>query len=137
MDKKSINESQHKVGELIYVSMISDLCELNKQHEIILSTTKSYVQDSQFDFDKRWNVFIKAGELGLIPTDSCYFEPEGLDWNKTSLYDDFYIDKYQTYDVKTMLEHAIENKLIENDEDIIKFKESCMTQFIYSAENDW
>lgn len=101
-------------------------------------TIKEYVQDKSIDLNDRWEVFCKAGNLGLIGINNTYFEPNGLNWDKLTLYDNFHIEKYKQYKVDNMLEQAFEDGLFEDEEfDILKFKESCMQEFIFEAINYW
>lgn len=102
-------------------------------------TVKEYVQDKSIDINDRWEIFCKAGELGLIGINQFYFIPDGLrDKDNISLFDTFYYEKYQRYKVTDMLISALEDGLFEDEEfDILKFKESCMQKFIYEATNDW
>lgn len=102
-------------------------------------TVKEYVQDKSIDINDRWEIFCKAGELGLIGINQFYFIPDGLeDKENISLFDTFYYEKYQQYKVTDMLTLALEHGLFEDEEfDILKFKESCMQKFVYEATNDW
>jgi hypothetical protein len=113
---------------------IEDLKKFSINKKLLSTSVKEYVQDVSINLENRWEIFCKAGKLGLIETEYYCFYPNGIDWNSVSLYDDFYIDKYQTYDVLDILERGIDDNIDINQ---IEYKESCMQEFIFKAINEW
>ena len=103
--------------------------------ESVASNLKEWVKDKSIPLEERWELFIKSG-LGVY--DSFYHNFPGIDWNKKTLYDDFYMEKHTTRDVIYFLD------IIEGDDDIewdnekdIAFKEYFLEKFIVGFENDW
>ncbi|MCP4255000.1 MAG: hypothetical protein GY775_16660 [Candidatus Scalindua sp.] len=97
---------------------------------------KEYVQDKTIDLENRWEVFCRAGNLGLIGTNTMFFHPKGVtfNWGAGTLEDLFHIRIGQGYDVVQLLKDCQEGNLISS---VIEYKESCMQEFIFEAINDW
>lgn len=101
-----------------------------KLKEELKKELKEYVKDKKIPLEERWELFVKS-KLGNHSR--YYYEFEGIDWNRYTLYDDFYTDKYAQITVDAMLETARELE----DFDEIAFKKDVLNKFIYSFENDW
>lgn len=112
--------------------------EVKKLKKELQFNIKDFVKDTTIALEVRWRIFCKSGELEIIPKYGYYYHPKGLNWDKIALYDNFGIDRDQTYNVSSLYDDAIKNGLFkEGDENSILFKESCMRDFKYSCENDW
>lgn len=90
------------------------------------------IQDKHLSLDSRWDIYLKYGKE-FLPIDSYYFEPEGIDWNKYTLFDNFYCDKYATMTVDSMTEQIEQNGF---EVDWIKYKESWLQKGIWGFMND-
>lgn len=99
-------------------------------------TVKKYVQDKSIDLNDRWEIFCKAGNLGLLGTHTYYFHPKGVEfkWNREYLEVVFYIRKHEGYDVIQLLADIKEKDLLTSEEE---YKESCMQEFVFEAINNW
>jgi len=110
--------------------MLQSIEKVIKTVEDLVGECKEYVQNIDNSLEDRWDLFIKVGQY--IPIESYYFLPDGLE--NYSLYDDFYKDKFQVYNMEQLLETIEEGSL---DVNIEIFKESCLSSFIYSCVNNW
>jgi len=104
--------------------------------ETLTTALKEYVKDKSIPVDERWEAFIKAD---VAPIDGTYHDPDGIDWNKYTLYDDFYCDRYATIKANSILELC---KDMASDEegfeyDPVAIKEYFMDNFISGFINDW
>lgn len=118
--------------------MQEKLDTLKNNIQNIVKDVKEFVQNKDNSLTERWNIFCKTGELNILPKDDSYFEPNGINWNEYSLYDNFGIDKYQSYTVLDLEEKALDSKIFQkDDEDHIKFKESYLKEFIWEATFNW
>lgn len=70
---------------------------------------KEWCKDKSIPVDERWELFLKSG---LGKEDGRYHRPNGLNWNKLSLYDDFYLDKYAWISVESMFNRAKEKSFL-------------------------
>jgi hypothetical protein len=119
---------------------MDNLKELISQHkkerELLIEKLKDYCKDRTIPLEERWELFIES-DLGEI--DNYYHEPDGINWNKYTLYDDFNCDKYATIDVKGMLKTC--KKVLVDDEnftfDEVVFKEYFLNKFLKGFINDW
>jgi hypothetical protein len=75
-----------------------------KEKESLIKEFKKWVKDKNIPLEERWDLFVKSG-LGVH--DNYYHKPKGIDWDKYTLYDDFYIDRYATISCDRMLERAL------------------------------
>lgn len=116
--------------------MIKDLQKrielFNKAKENIKSDLKNFVVDKSYPLNERWDLFIES-DLGEHT--NYYAEFEGI--NSDRYYDDFYIEKYETVQVKYLLKRGIEKQILDSDYKINMFKEDVLTQFIKSFEYSW
>lgn len=117
------------------VNRINKYLDLQKK---LKQDMKVWLKDGGVSFDLKWNTFI-ASELASI--DSNYHHPDTIDWNKTTLYDDFYCDKYGTIKADSFIERCEELKnknhegFINYDSD--KVKQYFMDSFISGFINNW
>lgn len=114
---------------------------LDKQIDLFLHIKRltkeefiKFIQDTKhIPLDLRWNLYLKHGEM-LLSIDSYYFEPDGIDWNRHTLFDDFCCDKYATMTVDNMTKQIEEKNLEVN---MNEYKESWMQKGIWGFINDW
>ena len=73
------------------------------------------------------------------PIDDFYRNPPGINWDKTTLYDDFYTEKRETLLANNMLNIIIDKRdqFDWDEEKEIKFKESFLQDFCKGFVNDW
>lgn len=111
--------------------------ELKNIEDGIIEQLKATVKDKSQPLEERWQLFCDARKGERRP---FYIQPAGLDWDKVTLFDDFYIDRYQTVWVTDWYEQCIEMR----DSEDIKlqfdgdaFREWILEMFIWSFVNDW
>lgn len=102
----------------------------------LINRFKAWVTDKSVPLEERWELFIKS-DLGDIST--YYENPPGIDWNKHTLYDDFYYDKYATCKAKDILERVQEEeeKFSWDENKEVEFKEFFLNKFLKGFINDW
>ena len=107
-----------------------------KDIEALKLQFKEWCKDKTVPLDERWEVFIKS-DLGDI--DDFYRNPPGINWNKKTLFDDFYTDKRSTLSANDMLNIIIDEpeKFDWDEEKEIEFKESFLQDFCKGFINDW
>lgn len=115
-----------------YDYLKGELILFNKQKEELTQKVKSFCQNKEHPLSDRWNLFI-GSDLGKYK--EFYIEFEGI--NSDRYYDDFYIEKYETVEVKYLLERGIEEQILDSDDKINAFKEDVLKQFIKSFKFDW
>jgi len=116
----------------------AELKEFEKHKNKFLTFLQEYVKDTNIPLEDRWNLFVEAGKSGIIKEDLFYHKPDGIDWKVNTLYDTFYIEKYESVKVDKLLEKSIENEIIikgSKEEDL--FKEYFLSNFVYSFKNNW
>ena len=106
---------------------LKDHIEVKRKHFL------DFIRSTEIPLNLRWNLYLKYGKE-FLPIDSYYFEPEGIDWNKHTLYHDFYCDKYATMTVDSMTEQIEQNEF---EVDWIKYKESWLQKGIWGFIHDW
>lgn len=86
-----------------------------EQRKVLQSEFKQWVKDESIPLQVRWDLFI-ISELG--DDEHCYVNPPGINWNRVSLYDDFYLDKYAVCKVESFIDmfKDITDDLIEHGE---------------------
>jgi len=97
---------------------------------------KEYVQNKENSLDDRWNLFIYAG---LGEHQSWYHKTKGIDWNKYSLVNDFYLEKYETITAESFVEMC-EDMEIDKDHhqiNIEEVKEDFLDNFLWQFKFDW
>jgi len=114
-----------------------------EQKEILKSELKQWVKDESIPLQERWDLFI-ASELG--DDYSWYLKPTGIDWNRVSLFDDFYLEKYSVCTVQDFIDTYQENVDDREDEEDNPY-ENCSVEilqryfmidkFVKSFKNDW
>lgn len=109
------------------------LYRFKEDHQKCKELLLSMVQNEALGQDERWRLYMKYGEL-LLSIDPYYFDPDGLNWDNLTLFDDFYCDKYETMTVDNMTKR-IEEKGFEVDWNL--YKESWMQKGIWGFKNDW
>lgn len=118
--------------------MIKELEILEKTIKDIQPKVKEFIQNKDNSLEERWEVFLNAGIMGVIPSDTCYFKPEGINWEEGSLFDTFYTSKYQNYNPCMLEKMALEENLfLKDDKNHNLFKESYMEKFIFTVINNW
>lgn len=92
-----------------------------------------FIYDLKNNYEDRLEVYKKVNHL--LPINPYYENFDGVDWNKSTLYDDFYCDKYSTFTFENLL-NFIDNK----NEAILDPKaaiEYFMIKGIQGFINDW
>ena len=115
-----------------YDYLKGELTLFNKQKEELTQKVKSFCQNKEYSLDDRWNLFISSN---FCEPECWYAEFEGI--NSDRYYDDFNIEKYETVEVKYLLERGIENQILDSNDKINAFKEDVLKQFIKSFIFDW
>jgi hypothetical protein len=97
---------------------------------------KKWCKDKTIPLNERWDVFIES-KLGTI--DSFYRNPPGINWNKKTLYDDFYTEKRETLAANDMLDMINQefDTFDWDEQKEIEFKESFLQDFCKGFINDW
>lgn len=106
---------------------LKDHIEVKRKHFL------DFIRNAQIPLNLRWDIYLKHGEM-LLSINTYSFEPDGIDWNKYTLFDDFYCDKYATMTVDSMTEQIEQNEF---EVDWIKYKESWLQKGIWGFINDW
>jgi sulfur relay (sulfurtransferase) DsrC/TusE family protein len=92
---------------------------------------KEYLKDDSFPLDERWDMLVKSG---LGEEEEAEFE--GVDWDRHSYYDDFYMERGSSASIKFLYDKCVDNNLfMEGGEKL--FKEDCVKNYISSFKNDW
>lgn len=113
-----------------------------KLKEKLTTQLKEWVKDESVSLEERWSVFIKSG---LGKDDTYYISPDCIDWNRVTLYNNFYLDKYAVCSAERFVEKALDNQEYykgDNNpyednlkEKLIRF--FMIEKFMKSFENDW
>ena len=115
-----------------YDYLKGELTLFNKYKEELTKKVKEYCQNKEYPLDDRWNLFINSN---FGKHKEYYAEFEGIDSDR--YFDDFYIEKYATVEVKYLLERGIDKQILDSDDQINTFKEDVLEQFIKSFIFDW
>ena len=115
-----------------YDYLKGELTLFNKHKEELTKKVKEYCQNKEYPLDDRWDLFINSN---FGKHKEYYVEFEGINSNR--YYDDFYIEKYETVQVKYLLKRGIEKQILDSDYKINMFKEDVLTEFIKSFEYNW
>ena len=120
------------------IDKITLMKQLIKERDTLLSAIdtqmKEIVTDQSIPLDERWELFISS-DVGL--KDSCYHEPDGINWDKMFLFDDFSISKYETVTAKSFVDQC-EDKIKDGKEiDLTEVKKYFLKHFVKSFKNDW
>jgi len=113
-----------------------DLKEIIDISTTLTEKVKTYVTNKEIPIEDRWEVLITYPS---IPISNTYQNPEPIDWDRISLYDDFYVDKYATCTAEDFVE-VCEDKQEEwnlSDDDITEIKEYFCQKFIRGFINNW
>lgn len=113
--------------------MREQIAEFKEQEKKIKEDLEAWVKDESIPLEERWQVLIDS-ELGEHI--SCVEEPDGINWNKHTLYDDFYTDRYVIITMKSIYDIAKRKNLFEENGET-EFKQYCINNFIHSFTNDW
>ena len=116
-----------------------DLEKLNtykSQIDIFQRDIREYIQDKSIDVDKRWEVFLKAGKLGMLPVEEYiqHFEGEIEEWIDKYVLDDRCY-KHMIVTAWSCLNLAIDDEKDKGFQN--ELKEQWMEKFIYSFNFDW
>jgi len=110
--------------------------EFNKLKASLIEEMKLWCVDKSIPLEERWKVFI---ESDLAPIDRWYHHPDGVDWDKVELYNDFYCDRYQTMEASSFVE-LCQDKINDKEDfecDLDKVKEYFLSEFISGFIHDW
>lgn len=114
----------------IIIGFIDDKKEVAKNIKI-------FVKNKSNNIDDRWDLFIEAGEAGILPTKKYieHFNGELEEWLQDDVLDGERVSKYQTFTADSCFDKAInDDKSIEFRDDL---REQWMDKFIYSFNFDW
>lgn len=117
------------------VDILNSLIEMFEETQRIAKNNLiKFIQNKGIPLDTRWEMYLKHGSK-ILPVDSYYYHPEGIDWNKHTLYDDFYCEMYETMTVDHMTDILDGADDIKVDWNL--YKESWMGKAIWGFINDW
>lgn len=91
------------------------------------------VKNKEIPLDQRWSIFVLSDLGDHYPGD---MDAPGINWNKVTLYDDFYTDRGGHLNTNDMYNMAVSKKLFKTDEDHILFKEYFLNEFVKSFTAD-
>lgn len=112
--------------------ILEALKELQKNKTELEEKAKLFIKDKSKPLDDRWELFVML-ELGQS---EFYFQPKVI--GDTCLYDDFGINRYQTYDVDYLHTVCLENEYFEEGSEKERlFKEQCLEEGVYTFIHDW
>lgn len=117
------NKKEVLAGIDIVNSCISDAKE----------SSLKFIRDLENKYEDRLEVYKKVNHL--LPINPYYENFDGVDWNKSTLYDDFYCGKYSTFTFEDLL-----NFINSKNEAILDPKaaiEYFMTKGIQGFINNW
>lgn len=115
------------------MNMLEKYKELQKAQTQFEEELRGYVFDSTISLDERWKTFIACG-IGKTSWRTTFGGSIEDEW----LYESpLYLEKYQTVGVEYILVGMNEDEQIMSDEQIIKFKEYCLFNFIIKMKFDW
>lgn len=98
-----------------------------------------YLKDESNDLEERWSTYKFACSIGVIHEIlGVYYECRDQRIQEICLYDDLYIDKYQTCYFSDYVERLLEKEIIDAEQaDIIK-ADILQEHPLYAGfENDW
>lgn len=113
----------------------------DKNKEII-----EVISNTEIPLEDRWNIYKKSIETNyFINRGNWYFIPQTLiELEDFSLYDDAYVDRYETYDYKVFFDeeflHKAENNELTDLSDIEKYNDirsEILANGHSSWKNDW
>ena len=111
------------------------LSQYLKNKERFINFLKQFVVNKNYSLEDRWEVFIES-DLGDIS--GCVESPPGIDWNRITLYDDFYKDRYATVLAVDMLYRINDDESGKfKDFDEVAFKEFFLQEFKKGFIHDW
>lgn len=85
-------------------------CQESKNDEV-----QRLIKDKSLPINARWDLYTKAVDANYLKDiDSCYFVPVLLNKENFTLYDNAYVDKYQTYDYTHLIGDSILTKYMTN-----------------------
>jgi hypothetical protein len=126
------NYKNYILNQIVNKDSMKDVMDSFADHkEAIKKLVLEFINDEEFPFEERKEVYLKACEIDLFPVDSYYLEFDGVNWNKKDLYSDFYTDKYATFKV-TQLE-SFADKIDDMEAAYKSFMKKGISGFI----NDW
>lgn len=132
-------EDFNKLGRKGNNSLKLKIKEIGMVEVYTLENIKEIVQNKNIPLDIRFYLLTNSE---ITPIDSFYFHLDGIDWDRMSLYDDFYCDKYATMLASDMID-IIEDKKSESsrkiwlDIDVNNIKEQFCQKFIKGFINAW
>ena len=109
--------------------------------QIALDLLKEVVTDKSIPLEDRWNCFIKSN---LGEHSQWYKNPDGINWNKYTLYDDFHTDKYASITAESFV-NICKDIISDQEEDVDEgrkinlneVKEYFMKNLLIGFTNDW
>jgi len=109
--------------------------EFRRLENEIKEEVKTFVQDKSKPLEERWHIFCLA-DMGEMKT--WYEDFKALTkilGRAVSYYDDFGIERYETFEVATFFERRVIQDATEELQN--ELKEEILDKFIYSFEFDW
>ena len=120
------------MNELINKEFLAKFLEnFATKRDMLKAILFNYCNDRNNSFEGRKEIFLEACNLDIFPIDGTYHNFDGVDWNKKTLFDDFYVDKYATFKVSNL------DSFEEHIEDIEAAYEYFMEKGIRGFINNW
>ena len=109
--------------------------EFRRLENEIEEEVKAFVQDKSKSLEERWKIFCLA-EMGERDNWIRDFKTlSEIMGGEVSYYDDFYIERHETFEVKDFFEREPVMDATDGLKD--KLKEEILENFIWSFEFDW
>jgi len=111
--------------------------DFNKKYNELVKEYLDYITDQREPIEERWKELTKTPHLGK----TSYRTNFGLDRDDSFLYDDkgpCYMEKYQTSEVKEILEMMLDDEdFALMPEEITQFKKFCVNNGFSYMKFDW
>lgn len=126
--------------------------KLSKDRDLIVSTLEFAIKSQKnvrklliSDLEKnlislktRWSLYQSAE--WLLPVDSTFHKPDGINWKRFTLNDHFYLNKYETITVNRMIKLSKDSETWDDEPliyDMDAFKEYWLKQAYSGFIYDW
>lgn len=111
-----------------------DLAHFQEAKETLLEVILTYIKkESGHSYEDRLEVYLDACEKDILPIDNHYHHFDGVNWDKHTLFDDFYCERYATFHVDTLQNYGD----YEDITDIRAAYEYFMDKGIAGFINNW
>lgn len=109
--------------------------ELASQLNVILALLK----DTTIDLDERWSVYTDLVTADILTRDELYGDGQIDTLGDFTLYDDFYVERYETkkfIDMLEVIDEKLDDELI-TQENFVLWKEKILSNGYASFKYDW